>query len=197
MSCSELLNQPVYLRCPAWFFTSAWIHFWAHGEKTDQAEILRSLLWVLAGRIFLNVHFLTLRFTNILLSVRNEYTKIRFCIRAYIDIKIAIFILYPTSTMTPISARGPKGWFGSKLDMVYDIITKTRLFKYIENFTTQKWKKKQTKILIFFHTSAQNIDCGYSLEPPWRGGSNEYPQFMFWAEIRKIMDTPVNPSFTI
>ena len=30
-----------------------------------------------------------------------------------------------------------------------------------------------------FHISAQNIDCGYSLEPPWRGGSNEYPQSIF------------------
>ena len=30
-----------------------------------------------------------------------------------------------------------------------------------------------------FYTSAQNIDCGYSLELPGRGGSNEYPQFMF------------------
>ena len=29
-----------------------------------------------------------------------------------------------------------------------------------------------------FYTSAQNIDCGYSLEPPRRGGSNEYPQSM-------------------
>ena len=47
------------------------------------------------------------------------------------------------------------------------------------------------------HTSAKNIDCGYSLEPPRRGGSNEYPQSMFLAEIRKIMYTPVNPSFTI
>ena len=25
----------------------------------------------------------------------------------------------------------------------------------------------------------KNIDCGYSLEPPRRGGSNEYPQSMF------------------
>ena len=33
--------------------------------------------------------------------------------------------------------------------------------------------------------SAQNIDCGYSLEPPRRGGPNEYPQPMFWAEIWK------------
>ena len=46
-----------------------------------------------------------------------------------------------------------------------------------------------------FHISAQNIDCEYSLEPPrW---ANEYPQPMFWAEIRKLMYTPVNPSFSI
>ena len=25
----------------------------------------------------------------------------------------------------------------------------------------------------------KNIDCGYSLKPPRRGGSNEYPQSMF------------------
>ena len=30
--------------------------------------------------------------------------------------------------------------------------------------------------------SAQKIDCGYSLEPPRRGGSNEYPQSMFFEE---------------
>ena len=45
--------------------------------------------------------------------------------------------------------------------------------------------------------AAQTMDCGYSLELPRRGGSNEYPQSMFWAEIRKIMYTPVNPSFTV
>ena len=39
--------------------------------------------------------------------------------------------------------------------------------KKIENF--------QIKNTDIFHISAQNIDCGYSLEPPHRGGSNEYP----------------------
>ena len=58
-------------------------------------------------------------------------------------------------------------------------------------------KKKSDKSSDIFHISAQNIDCGYSLEPPRRGGSNEYPQSMFWTEIRKIMYTPVNPSFSI
>ena len=58
-------------------------------------------------------------------------------------------------------------------------------------------KKFQIKNSDIFHVSAQNIDCGYPLEPPRRGGSNEYSQSMFRAEIRKIMYTPVNPSFTI
>ena len=48
-----------------------------------------------------------------------------------------------------------------------------------------------------FNISSQNIDCGYSLEPPFRGGSNEYPQSIFLAEIRKLMYTPVNHSFTV
>ena len=39
-----------------------------------------------------------------------------------------------------------------------------------------------TGVFIIFLINAQNIDCEYSLEPPRRGGSNEYSQFMFWAE---------------
>ena len=34
-------------------------------------------------------------------------------------------------------------------------------------------------IYLFFLFLLKNIDCGYSLEPPQRGGSNMYPQFMF------------------
>ena len=32
---------------------------------------------------------------------------------------------------------------------------------------------KNSDIFLKFFT--QNIDCGYSLEPPHQGGSNEYP----------------------
>ena len=73
---------------------------------------------------------------------------------------------------------------------------KTRLFKYIENFTSKNWKFSDKNSDIF-HISAQNIDCGYSLEPPRRGGSYEYPQSMFLNIDKKIMCTPVNPNFTI
>ena len=36
-----------------------------------------------------------------------------------------------------------------------------------------------TGVYIIFLIFAQTIDCGYSLEPPRGGGSNEYPQSMF------------------
>ena len=49
----------------------------------------------------------------------------------------------------------------------------------------------------FFFFFAQNIDCGYTLEPPRRGGSNEYPQSMFWSKNEKNRYTPANPSFDI
>ena len=74
-------------------------------------------------------------------------------------------------------------------------ITKTRLYKYIENFTSKKTENFQIKTLILFYISAQNIDCGYSLEPPRRGGSNEYPQSMFLSRIKKDNVYPCKPEF--
>ena len=45
--------------------------------------------------------------------------------------------------------------------------------------TKKKWKFSDKKKSDIFHISAQNINCGYSSEPPRGGGSNEYPQSMF------------------
>ena len=55
----------------------------------------------------------------------------------------------------------------------------------------------QLKIFDIFLIFAQNIDCGYTLEPPCQGGSNEYPQSMFWSKNKKNRYTPVYPSFAI
>ena len=70
-------------------------------------------------------------------------------------------------------------------------ITKTNIL----NSSPPKTETFQTKILIFFHISAQNIECGYSLEPPWRGGSNEYPQSMFLSRNKKNNVHPFKPQF--
>ena len=49
----------------------------------------------------------------------------------------------------------------------------------------QKNENFQIKNSNIFHISAQNIDCGYSLKPPRRGGSNENPQSMFLSRNKK------------
>ena len=76
-------------------------------------------------------------------------------------------------------------------------ITKTCLFKYTEIFTFKKLKifrkKKNSDI---FHISAQNIDCGFSLEPLRRGGSNDYPQSVFFYSRNKKNNVyPCKPQF--
>ena len=53
----------------------------------------------------------------------------------------------------------------------------------------------QMKNSDIFHISTQNIDCGYSLEPPRRGGSNEYPQSMFLSRNKKNNVYPRKPQF--
>ena len=73
-------------------------------------------------------------------------------------------------------------------------ITKTRLFKYNENFTIKN-ENFQMKNSGSFHSSAQNIYCGYFLEPPTRGGSNEYSQSMFLNRNKKINVYPCKPQF--
>ena len=50
-----------------------------------------------------------------------------------------------------------------------------------------------TKNSDIFHVSAQTIDCGYSLELPQRGGSNEYPQSMFLSRNKKNNVYPCKP----
>ena len=52
-------------------------------------------------------------------------------------------------------------------------------------FQFQKTENFQIKNSDSSHVSAQNIDCGYSLEPPRRGGSNEYPQSVFLSRNKK------------
>ena len=69
--------------------------------------------------------------------------------------------------------------------------------QYTEIFCALKIGNFQLKNFDIFLIFAQNIDFGYTLEPPRRGGSNEYPQSMFWIKNKKNRYTPVYPSFAI
>ena len=73
------------------------------------------------------------------------------------------------------------------LKMIY--ITKTYLFKYTENIPPENENVQVKKKSDILPISAQNIDCGAVIASTHK--------LCFWAEIRKIMCTTLNPSFTI
>ena len=98
-----------------------------------------------------------------------------------------------------IFCRGPYVQF-------YFIITSSSHLKIITKscpcdiqiyFKVVKIEKLQEKNFDIFLIFAHNIYCGYTLEPPRRGGSNEYQQSMFWSKNKKNRYTPVYPSFSI
>ena len=77
------------------------------------------------------------------------------------------------------------------------VVVSLRKYAYsniLKMLPPKKWKFSDKNSDIF-HISAQNIDCGYSLEPPRRGGSNEYPQSMFLSRNKKNNVYPCKPQF--
>ena len=73
-------------------------------------------------------------------------------------------------------------------------LRKLRYINILKISPPKNWKfsDKNSDII---HISAQNIDCGYSLEPPRRGGSNVYPQSMFLSTNKKNNVYPCKPQF--
>ena len=72
------------------------------------------------------------------------------------------------------------------------VITKTRLY----NFDPLLYSKTGVyRGMHYFLNSAQNIDCGYSLEPPRRGGSNEYLNLCFEQKAEAVLTSTHNLCF--
>ena len=79
--------------------------------------------------------------------------------------------------------------------MALVIPLKKQAYSNILKISPPKTETFQIKTSDIFHISAQNINCGYSLEPPRRGGSNEYPQSMFLSRNKKNNAYPCEPQF--
>ena len=87
-------------------------------------------------------------------------------------------------------------WMATYMLRVLQNTLRKHAYSNILKFLTSKNEKFQIKKTFdIFHISAQNLDCGYSLEPPRRGGSNEYPQSRFLCKIKKNNVYPCKPQF--
>ena len=60
-----------------------------------------------------------------------------------------------------------------------DLSLRKHAYSIIMRILPPKIENFQMKNSGSFHIPAQNMDCGYALEPLRLGGSNEYPQSMF------------------
>ena len=67
-------------------------------------------------------------------------------------------------------------------------------YSNILKISPPKTESFQIKKIWYFSYCCSKLRLWYPLEPPRRRGSNEYPQSVFWAEIRKNV-YPCKPQF--
>ena len=71
----------------------------------------------------------------------------------------------------------------------YNLVAKHSDYEYLNALCMYRYENLPMQYIFLFF--AQSIDCGYTIELPRRGGSNEYPQSMFWSKSKENMSTPV------
>ena len=104
--------------------------------------------------------------------------------------------------LTFLSAYKNQQYYGNGLyscslssSLHFSISLRKHAYSNILKISPPKNENFQIKISDIFLFSAQNLDCGYPLEPPHRGGSNEYPQSMFLSRNKKNKVYPCKPQF--
>ena len=89
-------------------------------------------------------------------------------------------IVEPRRAKPKTYRQAPTHWLKFYEETVIESQARTAVF-----FTE---KQGFTGVHIIFLILLKTTDWGHSLEPPRRGGSNDYPKSMFWAEIWKISE---------
>ena len=106
------------------------------------------------------------------------------------------FRLSPRCILTDYVTEQQMFWRECSSDPLLFVYThyKKKAYSNKEKISPPKTENFQIKNSIF-HISAQSIDCGYSIEPPRRGGANEYPQSMFLSKNKNNNVDPCKPQF--
>ena len=87
------------------------------------------------------------------------------------------------------------GYYGNTEKKEEHLTLRKHAYSNILKILLPKNENFQIKNSDIFRISALSIDCGYSLEPPQRGGSNKYPQSMFLSRNNKNNVYPFKPQF--
>ena len=125
-----------------------------------------------------------------LIFQENRIWNLKFCILDKIKKNISkCRLLKILPKVLSVYPAYPKIWLGLRINAVWSMPSRFTLRKHaysnIQLISPPKTENFEIKNTVIFHISAQNIDCWYSLEPPRRGGSNEYPQSMSLSRYKK------------
>ena len=101
----------------------------------------------------------------------------------------SIFFSIKNIDMFSYFAQTPTLWVLTSLSL------RKHAYSNILKISPPKTENLSDKNSDIVHISAQNIVCRYSLEPPRRGGSNEYPQSMFLSRNKKNKVYPCKAQF--
>ena len=113
------------------------------------------------------------------------------------DIVWGITDKHSSTFFTPPSSRPSSSWWYkiSFRPVLFLLSLQKHAYSNILRILPQKNENVQIKNSGSFHISVENIDCGYSLE--WFWWVCTMYNLCFWAEMKKIMYTPENPSFIV
>ena len=115
--------------------------------------------------------------------------------RMAVTLKRITFTFYALFTLYAFNYQGPVPQGIVILMSSLRVTLRKHAYSNILKILPPKNENFQIKNSDIFHISAQNIDCWYSLEPPRRGGSNEYPQSMILSRNKKNSVYPCKPQF--
>ena len=108
---------------------------------------------------------------------------------------IRVFAMHSVGRHGSKASLGGYQWLWSACAKT-KIITKPHPFSIMALFMAVKVKKSfRWRKCDHFVIFARNRDCGYSLEPPHSGGSNGYPQSMFYNRNKRNNVYPCKPHF--
>ena len=146
----------------------------------------------LTGCLKLNIYFHNK-------SLYKDHTRTHTCLHGNLELHQnkrqgfdLVKLFKPPSSIT---AERPKAVPPVLLCSYVDFSLRKHAYSNTLKISPPKTENFQIKNSGIFHISAQNIDCGYSLEPPRRGGSNEYTQSMFSSRNKKDNVYPCKPQF--
>lgn len=137
-----------------------------------------------------------------IVGISMNFSQAFFCIKGELSNSLTLFLIAEKHSIQQTGLYINSECVGNRLPISLYINQSLNELKWVNKHITitspcheeslinptlcsERWGLQSIQFFSFLRI-AQNRYCGFSFELPYRGNSNEYSQFMFWAIIRKL-----------